>query len=259
MKRGPPPPYAFGAAITIAALLFAAQIAQAWFGQPAFRKQTVQAIIDDLAVELPGKGRKNRITIFRRVKGWRAFLIGSMRLLRPPWHPSKRAKFRALRRLLRHPFSDFLFPYLRSSEGRSSVCVATFRVDDREEECECMAGRAWIDGFFALPNLRRLRKSQRDQIPELTIETILGRPPQDTIRRYVEDSWIRNTEQLHSFETFARHFMGHEIDTGMRRPWGVILLDSDEEECPFDAASPTGGTFGEVFRTHATSLGHILR
>lgn len=248
-------PYLPAALIALAGLLLLAQILQATLARPAYRRQTLLEIVDNLVKELPGRAKKNRITIFRRVRGWQVLFWGTLRLLPRPWHPAKRAKFEAVRRV--DPFGTYLFAYLRSTQGRNAACVAAFRVGERERDCEGMAGRAWEEGFFALPDLERLRSSDRSRIADATVEEVLQR--NDRLRRYVELTRIQDTTQLRSFQTFARHYMGHALDNGQKRPWGVILLDSDEERCPFDNRSPTGGTFGEVFRTHAESLGHLLR
>lgn len=244
-------------AIALAGAIFLAQITQAVIGPYRYRKTTVQDIVDGLPNVLSGQARRNRITIFRRVKGWKALAIGVWRLRYRPWREPKQAKFRALCSL--SLAGDYLFPYVRSSEGRNERCVAVFQVGELERDCHGMAGRTWEEGFMIRAELPKLKDSYRDDAATLNIEEVRNRHPNDPLRKYVTETWIVTTEQMQALQTFARHFMGQAIYTGGKRPWGVILLDSDEEECPFDAASQDGGTFGEVLRTHGTTLGHILR
>ena len=247
------PLVAFG----LAFIVFLAQLGQGIWGPPRYRKATVQQVVDGLVSTLPGKAKHNRITLFRRVKGWRALLYGLWRLSPRPWHPAKRDKLKALWRI--EWWADYLFPYIRSSEGRNPRCVSVFQVGELAKDCEGMAGRAWEDGFFARGELPRMRDTHRTLMGTLTVEEIRGRAPQDRLRVYVEETRIRDTNQLRAFQTFARHFMGQTISTGGPRPWGVMLLDSDEDSAPFDTEDETGGTFGEVFRTHGATLGYILR
>lgn len=241
----------------VATLLIAGlQALQATLARPAFRRETVQGILDVLVSACTGMPKKNRITLFQKKKGWKAFAIGMWRLKWRYWRPEKRKKLRALWQI--EWFADYLYVYARSTQARAQFSTAVFRISDRAEECAGMAGYAWELGFFVKANLPKIRALEMELIQTRTWSEILALPRNNRLRLYVDETGITSVEQLRAMETFAQHFVGHIIRTSQGN-WGVLLLDSEEDRCPFEGEEENAGAFGRIFQTHAEALGNILR
>ncbi len=250
-------PYAFVVAVGVLAVLLVAQVAQAALGGPSFRKKTIQGVLDVLAAECGGRAKVNRVTLFKRVSGFTAFWVGIWRLRWRYWLPEKRRRLKALWRI--EWAADYLYVYVRSSSAKGRRSTAAFRVSDREHECEGVAGQVWEWDSYFLPNLPRIRDTHRAIIRAKTLDGILQRNANDRLRQYVEATRIKSTEQLRATETFSRHFMGQTVHTPKKPEWGVLLLDSSEDECPFPHNEDQGGQLGRIFRTHGDALGHVIQ
>lgn len=250
-------PYAWEVGLLSGVSLILSQLLQGISAGPHFRKETIQNVLDVLVSQCEGKERENRITLFKSGRGWEVWLRAVWRLKWDWFSDEKRNKRLALRSI--KLFSDYLYVYVRSKQARHPLSTAAFRISDRRELCQGMAGRAWDEkAFICVPNLPEIKQSDRNKIRTMTVEEILRLPGTTRLRKYVEATGIRDTLQLRGVESFARHFMGHDVRRVDGEPWGVLLLDSDREKCPF---SPTGdgGELGAQFRTQAVVLGNLVK
>lgn len=207
--------------------------------------RVLQRLLDDFSTrEFPLRGRQNRLTLFRALPGWRAWWVGLRRL--PIF--AKGHKWAALRRLR---FQDvYLVVHLRASDSRSRKSAVALHISDQAEGCEGMAGLAWEENHCFKGNLNKLNpKDVR------AIETLDALPIGHPIREYAEQTNVRDITLLRSVDNFARHFMGTIIRKSDGTPWGVLLLDSEDDRCPFTA---TGGSFAERFNDLAGLLGKFV-
>lgn len=250
-------PRAVPAAFIATAVFGIAEFLQFLFGVPGYRKETVQRFLDVLVGQCHGRARNNRVTLFKRVSGFRAFWTGVWRLRWLLWRKSKRSKLRALWRI--EWTAEYLMVYVRSSGSKGPNSTAAFRVSDLPGECEGIAGLVWLEDFLVRPNLSKLTEDDRKQIRALTMDQILRLGGNNRLRRYVEATGIKDIHQLRAIESFARHFMGSTVHGKGGRLWGVLLLDSDENDCPFSLAEPNGGAMGRLFSTQAETLSNVLR
>jgi hypothetical protein len=250
-------PYAIAVAVIVLLILAAVQVVQAIAGGPTFRKHTIRGILDVLVGECGGRAKANRVTLFKKASGFRVFCTGIWRLRWRLWARSKRPKLRSLWRI--QWAADYLYVYARSTGAKSQRSTAAFRVSDREPECEGVAGQVWEWDFYVLADLPRIRDTHRKLIRSLSLDEILRRRANDRLRRYVEAVRIEETDQLRAIETFSRHFMGQTVHAPGHPEWGVLLLDSSEETCPFSPQEQDGGSLGRIFRTHAEALGHVVK
>lgn len=210
-------------------------------------RRVLQRLLDDFSArEFPLRSRKNRLTLFKAMVGWRAFLIAVRRLplLRKPH------KWKALRRIR---FGDtYLVVFLRASDARSPKSAVALRVSDQAASCEGMAGLAWEENFCFKGNLA---KPNPDDVHRLrTWDSV---PATDPIRQYAEETNVKDIVLLASVDNFAGHFMGTLIRRADGKPWGVLLLDSEDEACPF-TTNTTGGAFGQRFNALAGLLGKFV-
>jgi hypothetical protein len=253
-------PYALEISLVLLAIAVIIQVIAAWRGPASFRRETVQSSLDHLAQQCGGKPRQNRITIFKKVSGFTALTIGLWRLKGRMWRKEKRAKLKTL--LALEWFADYLMVYARSSESRQPRSTTCWRISDRAEECMGVAGLIWEEGRKAIPNLPKLHATHIAEIRKVaSMEQLSQRSPNDAIRRYLDKSGNTDLTQLKTVEVFARHFFGEVIQT-KDGPWGVLLLDSEADECPFavsDDEAEGRTAFERVFATQAFALGNMLR
>ena len=210
-------------------------------------KPALQRLLDDFAArEFKGRAKKNRLTLFKATSGLRLFLYGLARL--PLFEKSH--KWAALRRL--RPRRRYLGVYVRASEARNRRSTTALRVSDTAAECEGMAGSVWEEGACLLANLPKIDPREVRSITAL--DTL---PEHHPIRVYARGTNIRELVLLQSMEHYARHFLGCLIRRQDGTPWGVLLLDSEEETCPFPDDG-TGGDFGQRFFMLAAVFGKLI-
>jgi hypothetical protein len=210
-------------------------------------KRVLQRLLDDFSTrQFRLRSRKNRLTLFRAVPGWRAYLLALRRL------PllGKRHKWKAL---WRTKFGDtYLVVFLRASDSRSPKSAVALRVSDHAASCVGMAGLAWEENFCFKGNLV---KPNPDEVRRLRNWDSV--PATHPIRQYAEETNVKDIVLLASVDNFARHFMGTLIRRADGKPWGVLLLDSEDEACPF-TTNTTGGAFGQRFNALAGLLGKFV-
>ena len=192
------------------------------------------------------RARRNRLTLLRATKGWRAWARALWRLplfgTRHKWRAWRRISFR----------STYLVVYLRATDARSPKSATALQVSDQELLCEGMAGRVWEEGYCFRGELPKLRAEDVRKVTDLS-----KLPHDDPIREYAEATNVRDIVLLHSFDNFGRHFMGTVIRRADATPWGILLLDSEDDTCPF-LPEGTGGQFGDRFQELALALGKFV-
>lgn len=243
--------------LAAAAGIIVVQFLAVWIGHYTVRRAALQRIADTLASQLPGRAKVNRVTIFRVASGYRAVLVCLWRLRWRYWlEPRKRR----LKRLWRMPWAaEYLVPYVRSSGARNPNSASAFRVSDREHECEGVAGLAWEEGFLVRPNLPPITHDDVRKVESW--DSLQKRRANDPVKRYATLTGMRSLEHLQAFSQYGRHFMGTVImsPADKSKPWGVLLLDSEQASCPFDGTDPTGGCFGQQFKSTSEILGGLVK
>ena len=219
---------------------------RAYLAERHHDKAVLQRIVDDFArTQFKSRVRKNRLTVFKVTSGFRCFGYSMVRL--PllekgyKWRAASRLKFR----------SNYLGIYLRASETRNVKSTTALRISDNPDECEGMAGLVWEETSCILPNLPKI-----DPADVRRVSSLDALPFDHPIRQYARATNIRDIVLLQSMENLARHFMGYIIRRSDGTPWGVILLDSEEEHCPFE--TPGGAPFAEKLSDCARVLGKVV-
>jgi hypothetical protein len=208
-------------------------------------KETLAKVIDDFAKTMfRDQTKKNRITLFKATNGWRVFVFGTLKLL----FMDKRHKWKALRRVrLRR---TYLGVYVRPAAVRNHSSCTAFEVSDDPRDCEGVAGVVWEEGLCLI---RELSPLDRDEVR--SFKSWEDVPVGHRIREYAEATNISSLALLQSMDHFARHFMGTVIRRADGTNWGVLLLDSEERECPFPL---DGGNFKVRFDDCARIIGKIV-
>ena len=210
-------------------------------------RETLQRVLNRFSLREFGKrGRKNRLTLLRLTSGW-----GAM------WHVANRlplgagrVKWRAAMRI--SPRYQYLRVYLRSVDARSQKSATVLRVGDQEKHCEGVAGRVWEDQFFFVGELPKISP---DSVRN--IDSLVGMPAAHPVVQYAMATNMTDLVVLKSMGNFGRHFMGSVIRSNDGSSWGVLLLDSEDQKCPFNLNE--GGLFKDRFEELALNLGMIVQ
>lgn len=206
------------------------------------QKNILLKIISDYSKTLfADRTRHNRLTLFKLTNGWRVWIWALIRL--PKFDKSH--KWLALLRV--NPRATYLGVYLRPNGVRNRTSCAAFRVSDDPEECEGVAGLIWEQGYVILPNLPRVTRSK---IREL--DSLQDLPADDPVYQYAEATNVRDIRVLKACDHFARHFVGSVIRKGDGTSWGVLLLDSEDDDCVF-------ATEGDASALHAQRISDCAR
>ena len=210
-------------------------------------KEVLRKMVEDYASAMfHHDGRRNRVTLFKSTNGWRAFIFGMLK-----WsaleNPYKR---RALARIIWR--KTYVGVYVRPAAARHSRSATVFRVSDNAPECEGMAGLVWERGYVLLAHLPKI---DRDEVRNLTAESFAKLRSDHPIRQYASSTGIRDLRLLKSMDHFARHFLGTVIRRADGTNWGVLLLDSEADDCPFPL---DGGHFQQRFDDRARLIGAII-
>lgn len=175
--------------------------------------------------------RKNRLTIFKETSGWTAMLYGfvGLRAFR------SRATFRRICAL--RPGRKYLGVYVRSSEARNKKSFTMLRISDASDGCEGMAGHVWENGSCCVVDLPALTQVEVGKVARLS-DLAPGHP----VRVYAESTNLGRDEKLIALKAVrfpARHFIGELIRRPDGQRWGVLLLDSEDPDCPVLPGSST--------------------
>lgn len=204
--------------------LAAVDWARVSFASRQQEKATLQKILNDFSKSLfSDKAHRNRITLFKLTTGWRVWRSALRRL--PVF--DKGHKWKALSRVKLH--AEYLMVYIRPMEVRNRLSCAAFRVSNDPDHCEGVAGLIWDQGGqVVIPDLPRIERAEVRKL--LTLE---GLQTDNPIYQYAAATNSRDIRILRSCEHFARHYVGTLIRKGDGTAWGVLLLDSEDENCSF--------------------------
>lgn len=163
------------------------------------------------------------------------------------------SKWKALARL--RPRHKYLTVYLRPGGTRNQHSIVALRVSDSPETCEGVAGLVWENGSYLLSNLPSITPAEVRAVKNFT-DLASGSP----ILEYLQATNLNGENGwcvMQSMEHFARHFMGFRIQKKDGNFWGVVLLDSQQEQCPF-GSSKTGGPLGAKLADRAQVFSTLL-
>lgn len=216
----------------------------------AAEQEVVQRLLNEFARRQFGDdARKHRVTLFRVAPGWRVKFIT---LFRFPWWPLDRHKAAAWWRI--DPRLQYLYAYLRCEGVRNARSSAAFLVHDNAQRCEGMAGRVWDEGRCQISQLPKFDPGELRNIK--TVADLDLHPRAADIRKYMKETNMQDPKLLASLQHYAQHFYGLVVKGNTNVPWGVLLLDSEADRCPF--GSRATGQFQKDYQTFAVMLGKIL-
>lgn len=192
----------------------------------------------------------NRLTLFKRTRGWSAFLwgIGKQKIfpVRENW-----SAFRALFKITWS--AEYLRVYLRPQHSWNRKSAAAFRISDDPAICEGVAGLIWRQN--SLVKVSGLRNIQTGELRDVaSVDKLDEAHP---VRQYAESTNLRDIVLLRARKRFAKHFVGTVIENGSGERWGVLLLDSEDENCPL-ATGPTTSEYQRRFEDCALIVGKIV-
>lgn len=216
----------------------------------------VERILDGMVKNhFNDKPQVNRLTLFRTMSGWRLMPIAFIRLFIHEDRGGKRWRS-IFQTLLRNPGHTYVFPYIRAKHARHRHSCIPLRVSEEDYElCEGVAGHVWAHGWLVLS------PSVTGTLNAGGTKRGFGWYKDDAkARLYAEATFIKDPKILDGMSHPANHFVGVAIQRHEGHGvWGVLLLDSIEQKCPF----PKEGTKGyRSFRSHfeedAKTLSRIL-
>jgi hypothetical protein len=145
-----------------------------------------------------------------RIKYWPKFIL---HLKKPPM-----------------PWDSYLHVYIR--EGSFAKSFTMFRVEeDNAVNCEGVVGRIRFEKgdsvlYSGLPDVSSILLSKIDLSNSRNKES-------KVVKEYMERGFIKNLDSLRAIHFRARHFLGSVIYKEGGLSWGVLLVDSNDEVCPF--------------------------
>jgi hypothetical protein len=211
------------------------------------QRTVLQKILTDYSKRLfEDRTRQNRLSLFKKTIGWRVWFWSLVRLKLEKshkWSALLRVKFR----------EPYLGVYLRPIGVRNQVSCAAFRVSDDSEECEGVVGLVWEKGQVLLTNLPKMDRSEIRGL-----RTLEGLPADAPLSQYAKATNVRDIRVLHSCDHFARHFVGSLIRKSDGTSWGVLLLDSEDDECLFATNGEPNALHVQRFGDCAAIIGKIV-
>jgi hypothetical protein len=223
--------------------------------------RTLQRLLDNFSSrEFPDNQKQNRLSLMKAVSGWKALWCVAKRL------PLGAGRYKWIAAMRIRPNRNYLLIHTRSSVARSRNSATVLRIADQPHDCEGIAGKVWEEGAYYVGGLPKITAKQVRHMRDL--KQLLASDP---VRRYAEATNISNTRFLQSMDNFAVHFMGSVIRRDDGTNWGVLLLDSEDDACPFSlqADQPSAkrkrgtfkgaGKFGVRFSELAVTLGKVVR
>lgn len=242
-------PHALDAILYATLLGFIVQAGERAFGAWAFRKGRVEKFLDKIVgAQLKADPRQHRLTLFKRVRGPKAKLLAIWRLKNVEDKNVRRRKWATARAIRLR--GTYLYVYARAAHARNRASSVAWRIYPDQGGSEGIAGRAWDEGDVVIARDLPLIQPQA-----LNGVRTLGEAGPD-VQQYAEMANIRDIVQVKAMRHVAQHFMGVMIETPSGEPWGVLLVDSMKEQCPFPKAQEK--TFRKQFRDYATMLSLLL-
>ncbi|MFC4309097.1 hypothetical protein ACFPN2_08405 [Steroidobacter flavus] len=216
-------------------------------------KNVVEKLLNSYAKTLfADRAMSNRLTLFKYSRGWRVFLWALIKLKFFPL----REQWPRIREVLGIKWTAYyLGVYLRPKNSWNRVSTAAFRVsNDAPDLCEGIVGRIWREnGLVEVTGLDHVDRALILAVKGVTIESL---PVADPVRRYAEATGVKSVQSLLARTHLARHFVGTVIENAGGERWGVLLLDSGDDECP--AIGDGTSEFQQRFRDCALILGKVV-
>lgn len=214
-------------------------------------KEILQKVVSEFAnSHFQDSAKWNRMTLFKAVPGWKALPSTLWRLR---WWPfDKPDKARGCWRIQMR--GRYLIPYARADTARNRRSSAAFRVDDSPDLCEGVAGLVWEQQYYQVDHLPKFKPGELRAAVDNGFPG--GHPRAAEIRTYMEKTNVTDPVLLGSLQHYAQHFMGFVVKGTTGAPWGVLLLDSESDKCPF--SPKTGGFLKKEMSTFTLTLGKIV-
>jgi hypothetical protein len=220
-------------------------------GGHGFQKAKVEKFLDEIVrAQFKGVARQHRLTLFKRAGGPKAKLIAWWRV-RKVEDPDDRRRKRDAAGAIRWG-GTYLYVYARASRSPNKISSAVWRVYRDQSRSQGMAGKAWDEGDVVIA--RDLTKIQPDTLDRIAT---LGEAD-SMVQEYAKLANLDDIVHVRAMRHVAQHFMGVVIETERGEPWGVLLVDSMKDQCPFPKGSQQKKTFEKQFREHATMLSLLL-
>jgi hypothetical protein len=242
-------PYALLVTLVLSGTAILVQGLERAYGGYKFRRDSVGKFLDQIvSSQFGGQAKAHRLTLFKAVSGFRAYATARWRLWRQDGGAKERkARLDVIRRIRWR--GRYLYVYARSSKSYNKRSCAAWRIYEHKEGSEGIAGKAWEAD--AVVTVRDLPKIDPESIPMgMTLEQT-----DERIRQYAESGNV-NLEHMRAMQRVPRHLMGTVIEDSNGETWGVLLVDSTHDQCPF----PKGGQkkFEKAFRTYAKMLSLLI-
>ena len=206
-------------------LLLGLGVADRLWGGRAFRRDKIRAVLDQIAqAQVKGQSRHHRLTLYKEVGGLRALLIANWRLRHIEGEEDRRYKKIMVRRI--RLGARYLYVYARATRAVSEKSCTVWRVYRDKSGSEGVAGRVWEEDFVVLRDLPKFKPSYFRTLQSLEQGT-------EDVRRYADEVRAYDIAPLQAMQNYAHHFMGTVIQRADGKRWGILLLDSLKEKCPF--------------------------
>lgn len=207
-------------------------------------RPTLQRLIDEFSKEhFPSTERHNRVTLFKETHGSVIRLWGLLRC----WKLIFPSNFRVWRSI--RWGERYVGVYVRARGARNRHSSISWRIGDMNTQCEGVAGQIWEDGAmvelsadFPVDHEKVKAARSMDAFPA-------GSPEME----YARETNIKTIESYQLIGNYSKHFCGTIIKRGGVQ-WGVLLIDSQEDNCRFPPGSVAQGKLAEL----ALMLGRII-
>lgn len=243
-------PYALATILGATVLALILQASEKAFAGHGFRKAQVEKFLNEIVrAQLKNEARHHRLTLFRTVRGPRAKLIAWYRLREQEDPAEKQRKREALRAI--KWTGTYLYVYARASKAPSKRSGAVWQVYHNRGGSAGVAGRAWDEReVVIIRDLPRITPASLSNVKSLA-------DADSAVRQYATLTNIDDIVHIRAMRHVARHFIGIVIEKTSGEPWGVLLVDSMKDQCPFPGGAKEK-TFKKQFRDHATMLSLLL-
>jgi hypothetical protein len=189
------------------------------------QKEMRAKIMDTMMEELFKGDRQNvRITVFKDANGLRHLWIYLILLWKKarswklPWPPWGKYIYARERQGTEFPLSRTFFHYSKHTRKR---CQGVAGIVRQSEEEVILKG---------LPDLENIDLSQIDMSKKRTADVRL-------VREYMDKAHLRDFETLKRVHKPARHLCGNILQNRKGAVKGVLVIDSWQDNCPFDDES----------------------
>lgn len=217
---------------------------RAYLGTRHAARPVLQRMIDEFSkTHFKDRERHNRVTLFKKTRGWKIFWLGVLKI--GGWRRPHRWKY--LRSI--HHQADYVGVYVRARGSRNRHSSVAWRISDVKDDCEGVAGLIWEEGGMVFiecqAEVDTAKLSQVNRLEDLAAD--------NPTAIYASATNIKSLDSIRPLRNFGRFFCGTVIKHA-GEPWGVLLIDSQDDVCKFGEGSVTRDKLGEL----ALSIGQIV-